>query len=778
MNSSEQSSLNFQRSELTQKVHDLDFRLGELRRDEEALRTQISVLVTERQMAESRLTGLVMQSNGALEGSDWDSEGFDHSVKLRRRLKEVFGYDDFRPFQLRALNAALCGHDVFVVMPTGAGKSMLYQLPAVLEEHKVTVVISPLLSLSNDQIYGLERIGVSASMLCGEMSKEDIRRVTAKLRSCEMRLLYVTPEKFTKSKMLMSILQELYEKGWLSRFVIDEAHCCSTMGHDFRPDYLKLHLLKSRFPRTPLLAVTATATLKVQEQVCASLLGNVGTSRWVVFRCSFNRTNLNYSVLEKTGTVKNHLQEMSDIIKKQFAGASGIVYCFSKRETEETAMYLEQQGIHAAAYHASMSTGNKNKVHHNWVLNSIKVICATSAFGMGIDKPDVRFVIHRTLPKSMEAYCQESGRAGRDGKKSCCILLFQRSDIPNTSCLLSKSVGGSDKLLDMIKYCENVDQCRRQIMSGSFGEQYNKSMCNGMCDRCNSNTDCTSVDFTVEAKSLLDCIGRETLTVKQAIVKWKASPTKPDKQWTVSKAEILVSQMLIRGIIKFIWKETSHKTIAYIQKGPRGYSLQSNTIRIVFKQVIQTKKAQVVDDESSVVYIEDSPLRSSQNNSQNATKIGSDSEVDLVKENKDLVSNAPEADSIDFAMFPNKLHSKSSSPLSETESVEFTLPPPRQSDRKSSSNSSRFQFVDSEDEFQSCNDVPVQNSSCIPRSVRPKFEIKDSSSEDEESPVSKPQNESMERPKKHAVDESSSMDSDSDLEAIRSSTKKKKRRKL
>ncbi len=401
--------------------------------------------------------------------------GIDNSI-LRAKLKQFFGFDTFKGDQEQIITHLVGKHNAFVLMPTGGGKSLCYQLPALVMEG-TAIVISPLIALMKNQVDAIrgfvEGSGGIAHFLNSSLSRQQIAEVQEDLLSGVTKLLYVAPESLTKEENI-ALLKEIH----ISFYAVDEAHCISEWGHDFRPEYRKIRSIIEEIQPAPVIALTATATPKVQSDI----LKNLKIQDAKVFRSSFNRPNLYYEVRDKIVPDK-------DIIRfiRQHAGKSGIIYCLSRKKVEELAQLLSINGIKALPYHAGLDAKTRAENQDKFLMEEIDIIVATIAFGMGIDKPDVRFVIHYDIPKSIEGYYQETGRAGRDGQEGLCITYYSYKDIQKLEKFMQgKPVAeqeiGKQLLGETVAYAES-SQCRRKLLLNYFGEEYTQDNC-GCCDNC------------------------------------------------------------------------------------------------------------------------------------------------------------------------------------------------------------------------------------------------------------------------------------------------------
>ena len=411
-------------------------------------------------------------------------------------LRSVFGYPAFRGHQEEIVRHVVAGGDALVLMPTGGGKSLCFQIPALVRPG-VGVVVSPLIALMKDQVDALRQLGVRAEVLNSTLAAPEARRVEGRFAAGELDLLYVAPERLLTERFLA-----LAARAPLALFAIDEAHCVSQWGHDFRPEYLGLSSLAERFPGVPRVALTATADGPTRAEIVERL--RLGDARRFV--AGFDRPNIRYRVVPK----ENARQQLLAFLRSDHPGDAGIVYCLSRRRTEETAEWLRERGVEALPYHAGLGAGLRQAHQERFLLDEGVVVVATVAFGMGIDKPNVRFVAHLDLPKSLEAYYQETGRAGRDGLPADAWLAYGMADVALLGQMLAASEADEAhkrlerrKLDAMLGYCE-ASECRRRVLLGYFGEEMPEPC--GNCDTCLEPVE--TWDATVAAQKALSCVFR------------------------------------------------------------------------------------------------------------------------------------------------------------------------------------------------------------------------------------------------------------------------------
>ena len=417
---------------------------------------------------------------------------------MEELLHKYFGYTEFRPLQREIIEGVLNKKDSFVLMPTGGGKSLCFQLPALMLPG-LTVVVSPLIALMKDQVDGLIASGVPAAFINSSLFQGDIDERMRAIKRGKIKLLYVAPERLVMPSFL-AFLAEIP----ISLFAIDEAHCISEWGHDFRAEYRQLRILRKNFPDVPVMAMTATATQRVQEDILEQLKFGKTALR---YKASFDRANLHYAVLPKE---KQFLRLLNFL--KGHKDEAGIIYCFSKKSTDALAAALNEKGFRALPYHAGLDSETRSRNQEKFVRDECDIICATIAFGMGIDKSNVRFVVHYDLPKSIAGYYQETGRAGRDGLESDCLLFFSYGDKHKIEYFFSEIQNerelrvAQEELKNMLDYAESRT-CRRKILLNYFGEHYPKENC-GNCDNCTSQGKSDTVDATREAQMFLSCVAR------------------------------------------------------------------------------------------------------------------------------------------------------------------------------------------------------------------------------------------------------------------------------
>ena len=491
-------------------------------------------------------------------------------------LRDVFGYPAFRGAQAEIIDHIGQGGDALVLMPTGGGKSLCYQIPALLRPG-CAVVVSPLIALMQDQVDAMIQLGVKAACLNSTLDWRAAQAVEQAIFSGHLDLVYIAPERLLLERTL-AMLDSLYEAGKLSLFAIDEAHCVSQWGHDFRPEYLQLCALHERYPRVPRIALTATADQATRNEI----LSRLGLSEARVFLSSFDRPNIRYTVVEKDTPKK---QLLAFLAGRQ--GQAGIVYCLSRKKVEETAEWLSSQGFPALPYHAGLPAPTRAANQRRFLREEGLVMCATIAFGMGIDKPDVRFVAHLDLPKSIEAYYQETGRAGRDGEPAEAWMTYGMQDVALQHARIAESAAGegqkileSQRLTALLAYCE-APRCRRQVLLNYFGEE--RVPC-GNCDVCQEPPELW--DGTLAAQKALSAIFRTGMrfgvTHLTDILRGKA--TDKVKQWKHEQLPTFgVGADLDDHAWKSVFRQLAAAGLIHVDMAEHGALQLTDAARLVLK---------------------------------------------------------------------------------------------------------------------------------------------------------------------------------------------------
>uniref|UniRef100_A0A915E390 ATP-dependent DNA helicase n=1 Tax=Ditylenchus dipsaci TaxID=166011 RepID=A0A915E390_9BILA len=574
-------------SQFSEELNRVENELAGIDAEIRKLRNKKTALLDRKTELERKICTRQQQSPD--DSQKWETESFNWSKDVRRVMRDSFHLQEFRPHQLSAINIVLSGEDCLVIMSTGGGKSLLYQLPAVLNKG-ITLVVSPLISLIEDQIIQLKKLSIHAATLNQNSTKQEVKFIQDSLTSStsSLRLLYVTPEKLAKSKLIMNKLEKCAELKLLKLIAVDEVHCCSQWGHDFRPDYQFLNVLKRQFKGVPILGLTATATANVLDDVKSIL----GIQAAITLKAGFNRDNLFYEVKAKPASNQLMVEELVNTITTEFPKQSGIIYCFSRKECEDLTKDLRSHGIKAAFYHAYVESEERREVHEKWLDGKCTVIVATLAFGMGIDKPDVRFVIHHSLAKSME------------------ITTRKLADLFRQSTMVCNEKTGLSNLHSMLAYALRSNECRRVCIAEHFDEAWDSSWCNKMCDNCKNG--CVQQDGKVDCAKQLLAI-RQIMEDKQSQSeqgritgnKLVELLQKTEKRISKTVLENIIGNLLLEGYLCEDFHFTPYNIISYISLTARTRQLTEtsevmlNVDEIVLKTSTTRKTAAESNEDKS-----------------------------------------------------------------------------------------------------------------------------------------------------------------------------------
>jgi len=547
------------------------------------------------------------EKNYPINSTDEWSQAFVWDNDIRRANQLIFGHKGFKKNQLEVINAAKAKRDVLGVLPTGSGKSLTFQISAITDKG-ITFAIMPLLSLTLDQTNYLEVIGVNALFFKSGMDTYSLRSDLLRIKS-ETKLVYLTPEKLAQTNELMTLLEELYTTNRLARFVIDEAHCISQWGKEFRRDYLGLSILRKRFPDVPILALTATATPITRDDICMKL----GLQNPVIIQGKFGRDNIFYEVRPKV-KIQSVIKDITTFIREVYPSESGIIYCSSKRECEQLSKNLKSNSqIQCGYYHGGMGDVERKLVQQEWMENKIQLVVATTAFGLGINKPNVRYIIHYSMPKSMEYYVQECGRAGRDGLTSHCIMYYDITDkkVHDYLLLQGKEQHESSAVMKyaqsnihrMIEYCEELYICRRQIQAEYFKEEFVETECKSMCDNCKLRKSSGVLKFfNKEAKIMVDLLRdvidrRKRITLLQLVhylhgknrhnVLYIEGPSMIKffgtlKDTPLNVLRTIIIKLLINNVLREDLCQVKEKAVAYLELDENELALELEELVISF----------------------------------------------------------------------------------------------------------------------------------------------------------------------------------------------------